>query len=360
MPRTVFFVLCIIFSGCCISCGNNKTETRVSKKTRDTGKELFRLASPTNGETFKSKDTLTLDLKSISDTVKFDSCILNIDGKHYASVHSLPQKIAVAGVKMGVRRLSLSIFFNSKIIDNLQFALKIIPTSEPEQYKYRVVKEYPHDESAYTQGLFFSKGFLYEGTGLLGKSLLRKVEIETGKVLQVHNLDKQYFGEGICLHKGKIYQLTWKNHEGFIYDYETFNLTGKFNYNSEGWGITSDGDYLLMSDGTSYLYKFNDNMNIVEQIEVYTNKGPVHYLNELEYIDGQIWANVYDSDNIVIINPKTGEVTGMLNLANILKKEYRKPSVTDVLNGIAYDHEKKKLIVTGKNWSRLFEIAIYR
>ena len=360
MPRTVFFSLCLIFSVCCISCWNNKTETRASKKTRDTGKDLFQLVSPTNGETFKSKDTLVLDIKSISDTVKSDSCILNIDGKSYRTFHSLSQKISIAGMKMGVRRLSLSIFADSKTIANLSFALKVIPASEPEQYKYRVLKEYPHDEAAFTQGLFFSNGFLYEGTGLLGESSLRKVELQTGKVLQRHNLDKQYFGEGICLHKGKIYQLTWKNHEGFIYDYETFALTGKFNYNSEGWGITSDGENLLMSDGTSNLYKFNDNMNIVEQIEVYTNKGQVRNLNELEYIDGKIWANVYESDNIVIINPKTGEVTGVVNLANILKKEYRKPAVTDVLNGIAYDSANKKLVVTGKNWSRLFEIEIYK
>jgi glutamine cyclotransferase len=171
-------------------------------------------------------------------------------------------------------------------------------------------------------------------------------------------LDSKYFGEGICLHRGKIYQLTWENREGFIYDYPDFTPSGKFNYNTEGWGITSDGTYLWMSDGTSNIYKLNPgNMNVIEQIEVYTDKGAEQYVNELEYIDGKIWANVYTKDYILIINPETGEVTGKINCTGILKNELRKHN-TDVFNGIAFDKNENRIFVTGKNWPKLFELRI--
>jgi glutamine cyclotransferase len=285
-----------------------------------------------------------------------DSCVLNIDGKYHSTHYSLPQDISLA--KMGIRRMSLLVYAANSVAQTVLFNLKILPASAPKQYRYKIVNEFPHDDNAYTQGLFFSEGFLYEGTGQKGHSSLRKIELETGKVLQNHSLDSKYFGEGICLHNGKIYQLTWENREGFIYDYREFAQTGKFSYTTEGWGITSDGTNLWMSDGTSNLYKLNpDNMNIIEQIEVYTDQGAEKYVNELEYINGEIWANVYTEDYILIINPATGEVTGKIDLANILKKELRKQN-TDVLNGIACDKDKNRIFVTGKNWPRVFELKI--
>jgi glutamine cyclotransferase len=319
--RNILYLL--LLSVCfvsCISC-RSKTETR-PKKEKTEKKALFVLTSPKNGATLKSDksgtaagDVMLLDIKNLTDSVKMDSCTFLVDGKQFARYHSLPQEVSLASLKMGVRRMSLLVYSGDNVVETILFNLKIIPASAPVLYTYKVVKEYPHDENAYTQGLFYSEGFLYEGTGQKGFSTLRKVEPETGKVLQKHSLDSKYFGEGICLHDGKIYQLTWENREGFIYSYPDFVQTGKFTYNSEGWGITSDGINLWMSDGTANIYKLNpNNMNIIDQIEVYNNQGAQTYINELEYINGEIWANVYTENYIVIINPQTGEVTGKIDL----------------------------------------------
>ncbi|MDR2382371.1 MAG: glutaminyl-peptide cyclotransferase [Prevotellaceae bacterium] len=363
MKRTNIYALLITtLSVClvsCISCKNN-TETRV-RKDRTVEKKLFALATPKNGATLKSGnggDSLFLDLKSLSDSVKMDSCSLNIDGKYHATYRSLPHNVSLSSIKMGIRRMSLQVYSETNVVETILFNLKILPVSPPKLYKYKVINEFPHDENAYTQGLFFNNGFLYEGTGQKGHSSLRKVELETGKVLQTKSLDNKYFGEGICLHEGRIYQLTWENREGFIYDYQDFTQTGKFSYNTEGWGITSDGIFLWMSDGTTNIYKINPvNMSVVEQIEVYTDKGAEQYVNELEYIDGKIWANVYTKDYILIINPETGAVTGKIDCAGILKKELWKQN-TDFFNGIAFDKDKKRIFVTGKNWPKLFELRI--
>jgi glutamine cyclotransferase len=344
----------------CISCRNNSSDSR-TRKTKTVEKKLFALANPKNGATLKSGnggDSLVLDVKALVDSVKMDSCILNIDGKYHSTYRSLPHNVSLASMKMGIRRMSLQIYSTNKVVETVLFNLKIVPVSPPKVYNYKIVNEFPHDANAYTQGLFFNDGFLYEGTGQKGLSSLRKVELETGKVLQSKSLDSKYFGEGICLHKEKIYQLTWENREGFIYDYRDFTQVGRFSYNTEGWGITGDGESLWMSDGTSNLYKLNpDNMSVTEQIEVYTNQGAEHYVNELEYVNGKIWANVYTKDYILIISPETGEVTGKINLAGILKNELRKQN-TDVLNGIAFDKVNNRIFVTGKNWPKLFELKI--
>jgi glutamine cyclotransferase len=358
--QTVFLLTLSVCIVSCISC-KNKTEPRIRKDKTTVEKKLFALANPQNGATLRSGnggDSLFIDLRALSDSVRMDSCCLKIDGKYYSTYRSLPQEVSIASMKMGIRRMSLQIYSDDKVVETVLFNLKIVPASPPRLYRYKVVNEFPHDVGAYTQGLFFNDGFLYEGTGQKGFSSLRKVELETGKIIRQQALDSKYFGEGICLHNEKIYQLTWENREGFIYDYRDFSPAGKFNYNTEGWGITGDGTNLWMSDGTSNLYKLNpDNMNVVEQIEVYTEQGAEHYINELEYIDGRIWANVYTKDYILIIDPATGGVTGKINLAGILRNELRKQN-TDVLNGIAFDKEKNRIFVTGKNWPKLFEIKI--
>jgi glutamine cyclotransferase len=343
----------------CISCRNN-TETRI-QKGKAVEKKLFSLTNPKNGATLKSGSggvALSLEVKSLYDSVRMDSCVLNIDGKYHSTYHSMPQEISLASIKMGIRRLSLMVFSTNNVVETILFNLKIVPASAPIPYIYKIVNEFPHDNNAYTQGLFYSERFLYEGTGQKGYSSLRKVELETGKVVQQQSLDSKYFGEGICLHNGKIYQLTWENREGFIYNYQDFTQIGKFNYNTEGWGITSDGTNLWMSDGTQNIYKINpDNMNVTGQIEVYTNQGAEQYVNELEYINGEIWANIYTKDYILIINPETGEVKGKIDLSGILPKELREQN-TDVLNGIAFDKEQNRIFVTGKNWPKVFELKV--
>ena len=230
--------------------------------------------------------------------------------------------------------------------------------TEPLHYTYTVVNVYPHDETAFTQGLIFEDDVLYEGTGLYGYSTLRRVELETGNTLQNYALPSQFFGEGITICDDKMIQLTWRSNRGFVYDKNSFELFKEFNYPTEGWGITHDGSRLIMSDGTATLYFLDPKtFTQVGQVEVYdTDTGPVTMLNELEYIQGEVYANIWKEEKIAIINPQTGEVKGWVDLEGIQDSENRDTS--NVLNGIAYDEKEDRLFVTGKRWSQLFEIDL--
>ncbi|MBC8263222.1 MAG: glutaminyl-peptide cyclotransferase [Anaerolineales bacterium] len=232
------------------------------------------------------------------------------------------------------------------------------PTPTARTFTYKVVNVYPHDRDAFTQGLVFESGALYEGTGLRGRSSLRRVELETGHVLQMRKLPDQLFGEGITVFGERIVQLTWQSGVGFVYDKSSFELLEEFRYPTEGWGITHNGKHLIMSDGTSTL-RFLDPETFEEigRIEVYDQDGPVTRLNELEHVQGEIYANVWQTARIARIAPDTGEVIGWIELAGLLSPEDRAEPV-GVLNGIAYDAENDRLFVTGKLWPRLFEIGL--
>ncbi len=222
----------------------------------------------------------------------------------------------------------------------------------------KVVNTYPHDRAAFTEGLVIDGGVLYEGTGLNGQSSLRRVDLESGRVQHSAPLDPQYFGEGITVWDDQIIQLTWKSHVGIVYDKATFKLLKTFNYPSEGWGITHDDKSLIMSDGTPTLY-FLDPATFQETKRItVTNQGqPVFNLNELEYVHGEILANVWQTDRIARLSPETGQVIGWIDLTGLLSQADREPPV-DVLNGIAYDAEHDRLFVTGKLWPKLFEITL--
>jgi glutaminyl-peptide cyclotransferase len=230
-------------------------------------------------------------------------------------------------------------------------------TAKPDLYGYEVVRSYPHDRTAFTQGLIVRDGAFYEGTGQNGQSALRKVKIDTGEVLQHKAIDPQYFGEGITEFKGSIYQLTWTTEIGFVYDAKTLERTRTWNYKGEGWGLTHDGTQLIMSDGTAAL-RFIDPATLKETSRITVRDGSrmVMKLNELEYIKGEIYANVWQTERIVRIDPKTGRVTAWIDLAGILPAAERQR--TDVLNGIAYDAAADRLFVTGKWWPRVFEITL--
>lgn len=222
-------------------------------------------------------------------------------------------------------------------------------------YSYKVVNTFPHDRKAYTQGLVFDEGVLYEGTGGYGSSAIRKVEMESGRLLKEYRLPATYFGEGITLFKDTLIQLTWRSNIGFVYDRNSFNLLREFSYPTEGWGITHDQDRIIMSDGTANLYFLNpENFKATGYVEVHDMSGPINRINELEYINGQIFANVWGTDSIVIIDPGDGSVTGWIDLSGLLDNSYN--NSVDVLNGIAYDATVVRIIVTGKLWPQLFEI----
>ncbi len=217
---------------------------------------------------------------------------------------------------------------------------------------------YPHDPGAFTQGLVYEDDIFYEGTGLYGQSTLRKVEPTTGEMLSGVRLSDELFGEGITVLDDKIYQLTWKSQIGFVVDKETFELLRTFAYPTEGWGLTHDGEQLIMSDGTDSLYFLDpETLEQIDSIQVHDETGPVVRLNELEYVEGQIYANVWQTDRIAIIDPESGQVTGWIDLSGLLKPETLSQPV-DVLNGIAYDDEADRLFVTGKLWPTLFEIRL--
>jgi glutamine cyclotransferase len=240
-------------------------------------------------------------------------------------------------------------------------AMPMFASQQPSErlpvFSYRVVRTYPHDAKAFTQGLQFVDGFLYEGTGLNGSSSIRKVKLETGEVVQRRDLERAYFGEGITVWKTDLIQLTWQSNIAFVYDIRTFAPRRTFKYKGEGWGLTQDGVHLIMSDGTDEL-RVLDPATFAEQrrIKVTAAGAPLRNLNELEYMKGEILANVWTTDSIARVSPATGRVTGYIDLRGLLTPAEQ--GSVDVLNGIAYDEKNDRLFVTGKLWPKVFEIKI--
>ena len=229
-------------------------------------------------------------------------------------------------------------------------------SAKVERYKIEVVKAYPHDTGSYTQGLFWHDGSLYESTGLNGKSTFRKVDLQSGQALTKLPFNKKYFGEGSVILGDKLYILTWTNKVIFIYDANTLEYRSTYSYPREGWGLTTDGKSLISSDGSSRIYFLTPELKFERSINVTLNGRAVRYLNELEWIDGRIWANVYTTDTIVIINPDTGIVEATVDCEGLLPERLRTYD-TDVLNGIAVDSEGR-IFLTGKNWPELYEVKL--
>lgn len=229
--------------------------------------------------------------------------------------------------------------------------------TQPLHYTYRIVNVFPHNASSFTQGLVFENGFLFESTGLYGSSTLQRVDLETGQTLQLHVLPEEYFGEGITILGDKIFHLTWQSRKGFVYDKSSFALLSEFSYPYEGWGITNDGKKLIMSDGSAIL-RFLDpkTFELIGEVQVYDAGVPVSRLNELEFIKGEVYANIWLENRIAVIDIQTGRVKAWINLAGLYEPETSDPD--NVLNGIAYDAARNRLFVTGKRWSKLFEIEI--
>ena len=262
------------------------------------------------------------------------------------------KKLHLAGILIGTVLLVFSAF-------TLILLSNSPVNTEPLHYTYNVINVYPHNETAFTQGLIFEDGVLYESTGLYGYSTLRCVELKTGEIKQFYTLPSQFFGEGITIFDDKIIQLTWQSNRGFVYDKYSFDLLQEFNYPTQGWGITHDGSRLIMSDGTATLYFLDpETFTQIDQVEVYDDAGPVTELNELEYIQGKVFANIFLQDKIAIINPQTGKVEGWLDLAGINEQDMQDPD--KVSNGIAYDLENDRIFVTGKKWSKLFHIELVK
>lgn len=262
---------------------------------------------------------------------------------------------------MDKRKYSI-IFFGFLILSSSIFNPTYSEEKQCATVNFCLVNIYPHDPKAFTQGLIYHQGVLYESTGLRGRSSLRKVALTTGEVLQIKELDKKYFGEGLTLWQEQLIQLTWRSNQGFVYQRENFEVLETFSYPTEGWGLTHDGKQLIMSDGTDKLYFLEPTtFKRLGSIAVFfmtddKKKQPVKYLNELEYIKNEIWANIWYQDVIARISPQTGEILGWLDLAPL--RTIAKIPKKNVLNGIAYDKSQKRIFVTGKLWPKLFEIQV--
>ncbi len=348
----------LAFAASIIGCANNGEPTKTNGTTTDATPEvvLFNLKNPASG-VVKCGDVVAFEMVPVSSSTSIDSAVLLVDGQRVAIFAGNILKWNSSDARMGTRSLRVVAYLGNKSSSEA-VTVKVLPKAAPTKMTCKVTKVYPHDIGAYTQGLVFHGGGFLEGTGQMGESNLRRVELNTGKVLQQYNIPSDIFGEGITVLGDKIFQITWRSNVCFVYDIKTFSLLSKFSYPTEGWGITTVDKQLVMSDGSNLLY-FMDSDYFTEKrrLEVYDNQGPVHYLNELEYIDGYIWANVYMTDRIVKIDPKTGAVVADVVCSNLLKSSDKKEN-TDVLNGIAYDAKTGRIFITGKYWPKLFEVEM--
>lgn len=311
---------------------------------------------------------LTLESpKQLKINQKLDVLVKEKDGKPIDSVRyyldgnrlKTDTGIDISKLKLGKHAVSATVFYN-KTQKQLTNTIYFLGDKAPEVYVYEVVNEYPHDAKAFTQGLEYHNGFLYESTGQNGESGIRKVTLETGEVVQKHDIDKKYFGEGMTIYGNNIYMLTWQNRKGFIFDLNTFEPKGEFFYGTsgEGWGLTHNTNQLIKSDGSERIW-FLDPKTQKEQsfIEAYKHDKKIEKLNELEFINGKIYANIWQKNAIAIINPTNGHVQGAIYLKGLQEKAGQKGD-ENVLNGIAYDAENDRLFVTGKRWNKIFEIKI--
>lgn len=370
LPYKMYYYYCMIVLLLLGACGRNNTAGGKSVQTvqvtekKDGIKYIntVKLTSPEKKRMFSYNDDIVIAFEN-KDGIPADSAEYFVNGEKIASTgknvqsytYRLPEK------KTGNTTVKVVAWYPENKQGTATTSVLVKPDKAPDKYAWQMVQVFPHDPKAYTQGLTFLDGYMYEGTGQYGESTLRKTDMASGKTLSVLGIDNQLFGEGITIYKDKIYQITWRSRKGFIYDLETFSLESTFTYPSEGWGITTAGEKLIMSDGSNKLYHIAPStFNIIKEIEVYDNKGEVSQLNELEYIDGLVWANVWMSDRIVAIDPETGAVKGEADMKNLLSAadKARIDDRDDVLNGIAYNPEKGTFYLTGKRWPKMFEISL--
>ena len=327
------------------------------KEDENTLKNLFSIENASIKPILKLEESIDLVLQN-KENKTIDSVVYYINEKRVGSVkgnEKLP--FALKNQKLGNQSIKALVYFESKNID-ISTSFSIYASQEPKILNYSIVTTYPHDINAYTQGFEFYNGTLLEGTGQYKESTLRKTDYKTGKVTEQIKLEDKYFGEGITVLKDKIYQLTWKEKTGFVYDVKRFKLEKTFSFETEGWGITNDGEKLYMSDGSEKIYILDPvTLKVVDFISVYTAGSKIESINEMEWIKGKIWANVYQKDVIAVINPKTGAVENVINCADLKTKVTQHPEI-DYFNGIAYNPSTKTYFVTGKNWDKTFEIKI--
>lgn len=327
------------------------------KEDENALKNLFSIENASIKPILKLEESIDLVLQN-KENKTIDSVVYYINEKRVGSVKGNEKlTFALKNQKLGNQSIKALVYFESKNID-ISTSFSIYASQEPKILNYSIVTTYPHDINAYTQGFEFYNGTLLEGTGQYKESTLRKTDYKTGKVTEQIKLEDKYFGEGITVLKDKTYQLTWKENTGFVYDAKTFKLEKTFSFETQGWGITNDGEKLYMSDGSEKIYTLDPvTLKVVDYISVYTAGSKIDSINEMEWVNGKIWANIYQKEAIAVINPKTGAVENIINCADLKTKVTQHPEL-DAFNGIAYNPTTKTYFVTGKNWDKTFEIKI--
>jgi glutaminyl-peptide cyclotransferase len=340
------FILCFLL----ISCGSNS-----DKKNSD-----FSLSLSNSKAEYQLGETIEVVVNNLKNR-EIDSTRFFFQNEIQENKFANKLELSLKDKKLGNHQIQAMIFSEGET-DTVHIMVKILNNTAPTLYTYNIINTYPHDKEAYTQGLEFFKDTLYESTGQYGSSSLRKTNFETGEVLAKVDLANKYFGEGLSILNNKIFQLSWNEGEGIIYDLKDLKRTGTFAYNQskEGWGLTNDGNQFYKSDGTEKIWILNGSTLAEESyIQPTTNKTISTQLNELEWVEGKIYANTYQYDSVAIIDPKTGAIEGVVNFKGLRDKVTQHDKL-DVLNGIAYNPKTKKLYVTGKNWDKLFEVEIIK
>lgn len=355
---TTFIIGFLIIASCGRTTEKDREqdESAVDKK-KDVYKEVSSLVKPEQNSKYTIGDKVDVAF-SYPDSLKCDSAriYMNNNLSVQTGTQEKQAELSSDSFPAGNNQFRITLYLNNGHEETHYRILKFKSDIKPTTYKAHIVKTYPHDKGAYTQGLFYEDGFLYEGTGKRGKSSLRKVDLESGELINAYGLPGQYFGEGITAYKDKIIQLTWTSRTGFVYDKDKFKLINKVRYPTQGWGLTTDGDKLIMSDGSSNIYFLDPGtFSQLDQIQVYDHKGAVKNLNELEYVDGKVYANIWQESYIISFNPENGKVLEKIDCSNLVPEKYKNHN-DRVLNGIAYDHKNDRMFLTGKYWSKLYHV----
>lgn len=365
MRKYKFFMIAIMVISLAACKSHKNGVNSVHGKDDKSGQlqKRMRLLHPADKAYIHPDSLVKFQMTVQNDSILVDSILISANGENLLKLtnNDCSADLSFSSFDPGEHRLSIRVHFRDSIKESYSVRLRILSDTEPAEYSYKVIRTYPHDIKAYTQGFEYEDGFIFEGTGNYGESDLRKYNMNTGEILKMRDLDSEFFGEGITRLNGKIYQITYKKQVGFVYDEESFDLIRKIFYqNKQGWGLCNDGQNIIMSDGSNIIY-FMDTVyfSVEKRIEVYDNHKEVDMLNELELIDGILYANRYTTNEIVMIDPETGKIIGKIDMTGLLDPADRHQRI-DYLNGIAADKKTGKIFLTGKRWPKIYEVKFIK
>lgn len=352
MKHAILMAAAIVMAGC---------TGQPAKKQLTTKSEPVKLKIElANGTDYTSGQTIALKINTDGNSISDSAHVIVDDRSFWFGKETTDIEIPTSGLSVGQKTIRVEGRLDNGQIAEGRVRVCIKSDIEPERFTYKVLKKLPHNQRYYTQGLEFDGNELYEGTGIEGQSAIYRIDFEKQSIIASTNLADNLFGEGITIMGDKLYQLTWRSCKGFVYNKKTLNCLHEFGYSTEGWGLTNDGTDLIMSDGTENIYFIDTTtLQVKRNIQVYDNEGPVTELNELEFVDGLIYANIYCTDNIVAIEPASGKVVKIIDMRDLLDKSKLMQRV-DVLNGIAYQPATKRWFVTGKLWPTMFQVEFVK